>query len=196
MNEKQWDKKLKIKTVGREDSHADEYHYPYEPTPYSVLERLCESGYLDQSSVVVDYGCGKGRVGFFLNYVLGCHTVGIEYDDQIYRQAKQNLQTYTKKQSVDFVCMDAGTYEVEQADSFYFFNPFSVEVLRSVLGKIMDSYYREPRDMHLFFYYPNDEYLAELMTQEGLMFCDEIDCSDLFEGENQRERILIFEIEG
>ena len=38
--EKQWDRLLKIKTLGRDDSNADQYRYPYEPTPYAVLERL------------------------------------------------------------------------------------------------------------------------------------------------------------
>ena len=36
--ESQWDKMLKIKTTGRDDSHADAFCYPYEPTPYCVLE--------------------------------------------------------------------------------------------------------------------------------------------------------------
>ena len=62
------------------------------------------------------------------------------------------------------------------------------------MGKILESYYEEPRSMKLFFYYPADEYVAYLMIGVELMFVDEIDCSDLFEGENQRERILIFEI--
>ena len=39
-NETQWDKLLKIRTTGRDDSHADQHRYPYEPTPYCVLERL------------------------------------------------------------------------------------------------------------------------------------------------------------
>lgn len=30
----QWDKLLKIKTTGRDDSQSDRYRYPYEPTPY------------------------------------------------------------------------------------------------------------------------------------------------------------------
>ena len=30
-NETQWDKLLKIKTTGRDDSHSDQYRYPYEP---------------------------------------------------------------------------------------------------------------------------------------------------------------------
>ena len=48
--------------------------------------------------------------------------------------------------------------------------------------------------MVLFFYYPDEEYVAYLMTKDELMFVDEIECMDLFEGENKRERILIFEI--
>lgn len=51
-----------------------------------------------------------------------------------------------------------------------------------------------PRPMTLFFYYPDEEYVAYLMTKNELMFVDEIDCIDLFQGENERERILIFEV--
>jgi len=32
------------------------------------------------------------------------------------------------------------------------------------------------------------------MNAEGLQFADEIDCKDLFPEENQRERIVIFEL--
>lgn len=194
MNDYQWDKKLKIHTIGREDSHSDEYHYPYEPTPYSVLERLAESGYIQRNNTVIDYGCGKGRVGFFLNHELGCHTIEIEYDERIYSQAKQNLMTYAKRQNIEIFCTNAEDFEVKHADCFYFFNPFSVEILRAVIGKILDSYYENPRSMKLFFYYPNSEYLAYLMTEYEVTFLDEIDCQDLFEGKNERERILIFEI--
>ena len=37
IRENKWDKLLKIHTMGRDDSNADQYHYPYEPTPYSVF---------------------------------------------------------------------------------------------------------------------------------------------------------------
>lgn len=42
--ENKWDKLLKIHTMGRDDSNAGQYYYPYEPTPYSVLERLANTG--------------------------------------------------------------------------------------------------------------------------------------------------------
>ena len=64
------------------------------------------------------------------------------------------------------------------------------------MGNVLESYYEHPRQMYCYFYYPNDEYVSYLMTQDFLMFVDEIDCRDLFEGENSRERILIFEVIG
>jgi hypothetical protein len=135
-------------------------------------------------------------VGFFLNYKLGCLVIGIEYEEKICAQALENLKRYAggKGSTVEFIRRDAKDFKVEDADCFYFFNPFSVEILQSVLGKILESYYEKPRSMQLFFYYPSDEYVAYLMTRDELMFVDEIDCSDLFDGENQREKILIFEV--
>lgn len=79
-----------------------------------------------------------------------------------------------------------------EVDRVFFFNPFSVEILRKVLTKIEDSYYENPREIQLFFYYPSDEYISELMTVDMLYFVDEIDCRDLFDGENPRERIMVF----
>ena len=196
MIEKDWDKKLNITTCGRDASKEDAYHYPYEPTPYSVLERLVESEYISSESIVVDYGCGKGRVGFFLNHKLDCKVVGIDFDERMYKMAQENLLSYDKcmnKSEVEFFCESAEKYEIEDTDTFYFFNPFSVEVLQSVIGKIKKSYYDNPREMKLFFYYPSDEYISYLMTVPELMFVDEIDCQDLFGGNDERERIVIFE---
>ena len=45
-NETRWDKLLHIRTMGRDDSHSDQHRFPYEPTPYCVLERLANSGYI------------------------------------------------------------------------------------------------------------------------------------------------------
>lgn len=52
----------------------------------------------------------------------------------------------------------------------------------------MNSYYENRRTVKLFFYYPSDEYIAYLMTVEELLFSDEIDCRDLFDGNNVREK--------
>ena len=90
IRENKWDKLLKIHTMGRDDSNADQYHYPYEPTPYSVLERLANTGIIRKNNTLLDYGCGKGRVDFFLSYQTRCRSIGIEYDERIYQKAVEN----------------------------------------------------------------------------------------------------------
>ena len=195
-NEMQWDKLLKIKTTGRDDSNSDQYRYPYEPTPYGVLERLAGSGYIGKRNKLLDYGTGKGRVCFYLSYQCRCKSIGIEYDERLYDGAKSNQETAAAGRGTDFVMENAENYAVPaDVDRCYFFNPFSVELLKTVLAKIMDSYYENPRELQLFFYYPSEEYVAYLMTQDNLMFVDEIDCGDLFPGNDLRERILIFEVD-
>ena len=67
-----WDQRLNISTVGSDALGSDIYHYPYEPTPYCVLQRLVERKLLRREDCVVDYGCGKGRVGFFLRDTAPC----------------------------------------------------------------------------------------------------------------------------
>ena len=57
--------------------------YPYEPTPYSILERLASPELFGQDDVVLDYGCGKGRVGFFLSYRTKAEAIGIEHDEEM-----------------------------------------------------------------------------------------------------------------
>lgn len=194
MKEMNWDTKLHIRTSGRDDSRADNDHHPYEPTPYKVLERLTESEYISADNIVIDYGCGKGRVGFYLHHMIGCKTIGLEYDEKICQQALYNLDCYGKKEGISFLWENAAEYQIEDADCFYFFNPFSVEILHSVMARILDSYYEKPREMKLFFYYPDDEYVAYLMSQDALMFVDEINCQDLYNEKDEREKILILEI--
>lgn len=190
-----WDRRLKINTIGRDDSNADAYHHPYEPTPYCVLERLAQSGFFGENHVVLDYGCGKGRVGFFLSYRTKARTVGIEYDARIYKHGLENQKTAVSGTKASFVLTRAEAYDVPaEVNRCYFFNPFSVEILRKVMAKIIGSYYDNPREVLLFFYYPSDEFIAYLMTVEELEFYDEIWCGDLFAGRDLRERILIFQL--
>ena len=193
-HENTWDLSLQIKTTGRDDTNSDEYRYPYEPTPYCVLERLADSGFFGKEDVVLDYGCGKGRVGFFLSYRTKAKAIGIEYDDRIYEDAMQNQKTAVAKENADFVLTRAEDYAVPcNVNRCYFFNPFSVEILHKVMARILESYYENPREVFLFFYYPSDDFISYLMTVDELEFYDEIECDDLFAAD-PRERIMVFQL--
>ena len=140
--ENAWDRRLQINTTGRDDEIADEYRYPYEPTPYCVLGRLADSGLIGEHDVVLDYGCGKGRVDFFLAYETMAKTIGIEYDERIYQNAMENQKTAVSK--AEFVLIRAEAYDVPtDVNRCYFFNPFSEEILHKVMARILKSYYVE-----------------------------------------------------
>ena len=195
-SEQWWEKKLNIRTKGKIDHYIAQDCNPYEPTDYRILQTLAESGYITADSHVLDYGCGKGRVSFFLSYQLRCRSVGIEYDDRIYGAAVENRMSAVSGERVELVLAKAEDFAVPQAaDRMFFFNPFSVEILKSVVNRILESWYENPGEIFLFFYYPSDEYVSYLMTVDELMFVDEIDCRNLFGRDDSRERIMVFGVE-
>ena len=151
-SETRWDKLLKIKTSDRDDSRSDQYRYPYEPTPYSVLERLANSGYIRKKNVLLDYGCGKGRVELFMTYQTRCHAIGIEYDDRIFATACENKKSGISGERTTFLLENAENYQVPiEVDRVFFFNPFSIEILRKVIAAVTASCYENPRELAAVF---------------------------------------------
>ncbi|MBS5189243.1 MAG: class I SAM-dependent methyltransferase [Veillonella sp.] len=180
--EQEWEILLQIKTSGRDDSHSDMEHHPYEPTDYCVLERLANSGHICKKNTLIDYGSGKGRVSIFMAYQTGCHSIGIEYDERLYEKALINVESPAARNRVSFVLGDAALYKLpDQADRCFFFNPFALHTIKRVLGNIFDSLYHHPREIKLFFYYVNDEVENFLNNHVRLEQEKPIDCSDLFE---------------
>ena len=191
MTEHEWDRFLRIRTSGRDDSRADTVHYPYEATPYPVLERLAGCGLLDKHDIVADYGCGKGRVAFFLAWQLGCRTIGVERDERLLQTALENRKTARGGARTEFLSANAESFTPEGVTAAFFFNPFSEQILRSVLARIRESLLTHPRQMRLIFYYPSNEYAAALLETPWLELEEEISVKDLF-GSDPREELLIF----
>ena len=193
-----WEKKLGIETSLHIDHFIEESCNPYEPTDYCILERLSKSGYITADSHILDYGCGLGRSLFFMAARCGCRATGVEFDPQLLEMAERNLARarlpVERKEGIRFICADARRYQVRDEDRFYFFNPFSDEILSVVLEQIKKSYYENPRQMYLFFYYPYDSGVASVMAESGFRFVDEIDCMDLYDLFDSRERILVYEV--
>ena len=198
--EQEWESVLQIKTSGRDDSRSDTEHHPYEPTDYCVLERLANSGHIRKKNMLIDYGSGKGRVSIFMAYQTGCHSIGIEYDERLYEKALINGESPATRNRVSFVLGDAALYELpDQADRCFFFNPFALHTIKRVLGNIFDSLYHNPREIKLFFYYVNDEVVNDevenfLNNHVRLEQEEPIDCSDLFEESDTKERILVYSV--
>ena len=108
---------------------------------------------------------------------------------------KNTLIDYGSGNRVSFVHGDAALYELPaQADRCFFFNPFALHTIKRVLGNIFDSLYHHPREIKLFFYYVNEEVENFLNNHVRLEQEEPIDCSDLFEERDIKERILVYSV--
>ena len=191
MTEREWDKRLHIRTIGREDESSANCS-PYEPTPYAVLQRLADSGYLRRKHRLLDYGCGKGRVAVFMAAVVGCRVTGVDMSQKLIDIAVENRRASRTGDRVTLRRALAEQYEPEDEDAFFFFNPFSEKIFESVLRRLALSRERRPREMTLFCYYPSEAYMAVLDGRPDLAPVAVIDCRDLFGGNNPRERVVIY----
>lgn len=184
------EKILKIKTTGRDDSNSNLTNYPYEATSYSVLQHLINSNLITKNDVVIDFGCGKGRVDFYLSFYLKCRTIGIEYDQRLYNRAISNLES-SKNNRVSFINCCASSYVInDDSTTAYFFNPFSIYILKSVLENIKNSLLKIKREFKLFFYYPSESYISVLDNTEYLIRDIVIDCDNILK--DDREYIVVY----
>lgn len=202
MKEKFYEKLLNIKTVGTEEGSNKSWHYNrYEPTPYSALEKLFANYQLKSSDRIVDFGCGKGRLNFYLNFLFNAFVVGVEIDESFYQDALENRKSYLEKtkkskDKIEFHCCLAEEYEIDQFDNrFYFFNPFSVQVFMKIINKILLSVEISEREIEVVLYYPSEDYIYFLNNYTSFELKEEVKLPGLYE-ENQSERFLIYQIIG
>ncbi len=193
------DAKLHIETTGRDDSCETPNIRAYEPTSYSVLERILEEGSISSDDHLIDYGSGKGRVCIFFSDRTGCRATGLELVRKFHERARENLKSYiestSKEVNIEFFNEKAQDFELpDTASVLFFFNPFSHKTFRAVMKRVTQSCERAPRLIRLFLYYPENAYIAYLSGLDDVMFYDEIDCRDLFSEKDDRNRVMIFEM--
>lgn len=199
MKQYKYDKLLGIKTA--EDKYTllpPSLHYnPYEPTSYEALETLIEQYKLEEDDYVVDFGCGKGRMNFFLHHYTGATVKGVEMDERFIEDAIINREHYIKKHpnagaGIEFIACLAEEYRItEQDNRFYFFNPFSVQIFTKVVNNILRSIETHPRSVDILLYYPHKEFIYYLEKNTTFELFKEIRLGGFYEN-NMNERILIY----
>ena len=198
MDEQQRDNALHIQTSQiQQGFHESLHHNRYEPTPYALLDVLFDQYGLTRSDRLIDYGCGKGRLIFYVNQRFGAQAVGIEMDEKFCLQALENLNAYEKlrkaKGEIRFMRCFAQDYGVEAQDNkFYFFNPFSVQIFIAVINNILKSFERDEREIDLILFFPSDEYIDFLEHRTLFELAEEIELPS--SAKDLRERFLVYRL--
>lgn len=169
MDEQYYEKLLNITTGGEQKRFNESPHYNrYEPTSYSVLEILTKQYTFTADDHVVDFGCGKGRLNFYINYFFDSTVTGVEMNPFFYKQAVHNQQEYLQKQKkktnkIHFINTLAEDYPISPNDNkFYFFNPFSLQIFTKVINTILLSTKDQQRTVDIILYYPSYDFLCFL----------------------------------
>jgi SAM-dependent methyltransferase len=185
MKEEIYDKLLSIVTAGFGEWLYQTIHYNrYEATPYEALDLFFQEYQLDKKDKLVDFGCGRGRVAFYIHHRFQIPVTGVEAIEETYEQAVQNRTAYLENHPhigapIRFLYGPAEDYKVEPADNrFYFFNPFSIHIFRKVVSNILDSIREKERSTDMILYYPMPEYELYLKRSTPFQLIKEVRLPD------------------
>lgn len=195
------DKTLHIMTEQIQNDGTDTYYcHRYEPSPYEVLDYIFTEYPLSKTDMLIDYGCGMGRLNFYLHHRFHCKTVGVELNHTYYKACVSNNASYHHEKAqkegnpysdIRFYEESADSYSVDdEINHFYFFNPFSIEIFRKVIDQIYESLERVPRTVTLLLYYPDSEYTYYLDTCTPFESIMEIPLHGY--AKNIQERVIIY----
>ncbi|MED1202207.1 class I SAM-dependent methyltransferase [Heyndrickxia acidicola] len=200
MNDQYYDALLNVKTGGEQKGFNQSLHYHrYEATSYSALETLFNQYELKSDDQIVDFGCGKGRLNFYANYLFGVKAIGVEMNEKYYAQALRNLTDYAKRNKssadkINFYCCLAEKYKVSPLDNrFYFFNPFSIQIFMKVVKNILRSLEENKRDIEVILYYGSSDYIFFLENHPLFNLKQHVPLPGLFE-HNSNEAFFIYKL--
>lgn len=134
----------------------------YKPTRVVPLRKLFHAiQSLDPvvDRVLVDFGCGKGRV-LLVAAEFGFRAVrGVEFAQELCAIAQSNCAAYQaktgSKTEFQIVAADVVNYAIHTDENiFFFFNPFDEEILHRVLHQISASLLAKPRKILIIYHNP------------------------------------------
>jgi len=119
-----------------------------ENSDYAALSRIFENR-IKSSDVLVDIGCGKGRViNWWLSRGLGNRMIGIELDERIAEQTRRRLRRY---RNVTILTGDAIQNIPIDGTLFYLYNPFAAHVMEAFKNRLT-SLFRQRGDITILYY--------------------------------------------
>jgi hypothetical protein len=101
---------------------------------YDVLKRLFQQVPISPKDILVDVGCGKGRViGWWLANDCSNHIIGIELDSRI---ASKTAMRFAGVQNVEIIVGNVIENFPAEGTLFWLYNPFNERVMAAFADKL------------------------------------------------------------
>ena len=151
-------------------SNNKELGTAYEPTAVLVLRKLFARLVIPNNSILVDFGCGKGRVLMIASEFGFKEVRGVDFSSKLCKIAINNCQKYKEKMQSTIIYRifqsDVVDYQIKNDENvFYLFNPFGAEILDQVLNNIQLSLSDNPRKIWIIYYNPKFQDIIKNMNQ-------------------------------
>lgn len=109
------------------------------PTDPFVLDSLFRNIKIKENDILVDIGCGRGRViNWWLSKGFRNKIIGIEIDHELAKNTKNRLSKYT---NVEIITANATEFIPKEGTIFYLFNPFDRNLLVNFIAKFKTIFY-------------------------------------------------------
>ena len=129
-------------------------------TSYSVLKDIIDLNKLNDDSVFIDVGCGKGRVlASLLHRKVKCKLVGIELNEEVADIAESWSKDYD---NVEIKCVNAFDVNMNDYTDIFLARPFENEMFKEYLKKLENELTHET-NIYIFV----DQILGNLEDREG-----------------------------
>jgi SAM-dependent methyltransferase len=107
----------------------------------------------------VDLGSGKGRAVLLASRRPFRRIVGVEFARELHEVARANVARFPRSaqrcERIELVCADAADYELPDEDLVIFmYNPFCLEVMRTIAARARESLRARPRRMYILYTNP------------------------------------------
>jgi precorrin-6B methylase 2 len=136
-----YERRLRVSTRGLYGFTSGDWigreHIYYGTVPYRGILRIMDALALGRSDVVVDLGCGKGRVLCCALLYDVTQVFGIEDTKELCEIARNNLRRMRGKRApAKVINGKAEDFDYSQGTVFYMFHPFGSSTLSTVLSAI------------------------------------------------------------
>jgi protein-L-isoaspartate O-methyltransferase len=125
-------------------SSNHKYH-GYSVSPKKYLKKIFSSIHISDRNSFLDIGCGKGYVLSFAAKYPFEEIAGFDISPDLIQTAKKNISRLNLDNRIRVFMSDALQYDhYGEFDHFFLFNPFPSEIMKPVIGKIIESIKNPP----------------------------------------------------